>query len=134
MRSAKAHALIEVVEDSTSPDGSRVLHYGESWDRLSRFAVYDLAHGQCEGCVKPHPVPWGKGDAHHRLGRGGGRRDDRPLRPMQPKTELNLARWRWFRGLLWCCRDGHQRVEALSTAAYKRGLMRFCECGLLVIS
>jgi len=117
-----------------SPDGQRVLYYGLAWTNLSRLAVHDAAHGQCEGCIESHAAAWPKGEAHHLYGRGGGRRDDRPWIPMQTiEKEPNLARWRWKRNLVWTCREGHRLLEALSGAEYRRSLTRVCACGLLVI-
>jgi hypothetical protein len=124
---------VVILLDPTAPSGQRVLHLGEAWHNLSRFPVCQAAKQRCEGCEDDHLVPWPRGEAHHRLGRGGGRRTDLVWMPMQPATEPNLARWRWFRNLLWTCFTGHQRLERISTAKYRRGLMRFCECGLLVI-
>jgi hypothetical protein len=116
------------------PGGFRVIYRRAAWHERSRLAVCTLAHSLCEGCEVPHPLPWPKGQCHHRYGRGGGRRDDRPLIPMQSiETEANLARWRWYRNLIWACKSGHDRVERLSTAEYRRGLKQFCECGLLKI-
>jgi hypothetical protein len=46
-------------------------------------------------------------------------------------TEPNLARWRWFRNLVWTCIDGHARLERESTKQHRESLMAPCSCGLL---
>ncbi len=125
---------IKVVFDRTSPDGTREVRTGEEWQR-SRYETALLSGGTCEGCEIPHPAPFPAGEAHHLYGRGGGRRDDRPMVPMQTiESEPNLARWRWHRNLLWCCSRGHERQERMfSSASHRRARQKFCECGLLIV-
>lgn len=115
-----------------SPDGQRVIMSKADWTD-ARFKTAELAGFFCEGCVTPHPVPFNKyGESHHRLGRGGGRREDRPLVPMQTiETQPNLALWRWWRGLQWTCQIGHEILERKSTKEFRHSLKRYCECGLL---
>ena len=124
-----------MIQDATVPSGERHVHYGQAWDDLSRLTTCEAAKGRCEGCENAHSLPWPRGDAHHRLGRGAGGawREDRCWVPMFRPSETNLARMRWFRGLLWTCRTGHERLERLSTAEYRQGLNQFCSCGLLLI-
>jgi hypothetical protein len=120
-----------VLEDRMSPDGLRVVMSEHDWREQRREAAA-LASDLCEVCPKRHFLPYPEGQLHHRLGRGGGRRDDRRLVPMQTVGgEPNLARWRWFRNLLWVCGEGHATLERVSTKEYRRALLRFCECGLL---
>jgi hypothetical protein len=106
----------------------------EDWSE-ERYRTAQIAGFMCEGCKKSHPVPFSEhGQAHHRLGRGGGRRDDRALVPMQTlESEPNLARWRWFRNTQWTCQIGHELLEKKSTKEYRHSLMKFCECGLLSV-
>src|SRR5580765_3307079 len=130
----KAKLAERVILDPHAPDFQRVIYSGQRW-KDERYATAVTARFMCEGCAVPHPVPYNMyGQAHHRLGRGGGRRDDRQFVPLQMiETELNLAHWRWFRGLQWTCQPGHQRLEKLSTKNFRQGLKIFCACGLLMI-
>lgn len=112
--------------------GERVLHHGDAWHELSRFVVCQVSGQQCEACETPHPLPWPRGQAHHYYGRGGGRRTDLVFVAMQTiETQPNLALWRWYRNLIWVCAKGHVRIEGMSSAEFRQGLKRYCECGLL---
>ncbi len=116
-----------------SGDGWRLIATKETWDKIRRYVAEELAHNLCEGCEESHYLPFGPaGQAHHVFGRGGGRRDDRPLVPLfNPLAEPNLARWRWIRNLVWTCGIGHSRLEAISSKSYRASLMaQSCECGL----
>lgn len=104
----------------------------EDW-QLERQRAAEVAHDLCEGCAKPHYLPYPHGHLHHRFGRGGGRRDDRLFVPMQTaEAEPNLARWRWHRNLIWTCAVGHDRLERENTKELRQGTKKFCACGLLV--
>jgi len=98
--------------------------------KLEREKAADSAQQLCQGCETPHVLLFPYGQAHHRRGRGAGKRDDRLFVPLQ-RIESNLARWRWFRNLLWTCARGHERLERMSTKAFKLALLEpRCECGL----
>lgn len=135
-----------------------MLYHGQLWDDLGRYPTFQLAKGMCEGCEVSHSLPWPTGEAHHIYGRGGGRRDDRPMRPLQPLVyiagdslvfdvtgswftdkqaaliELNVARWRWYRNLLWTCKEGHKRQEQLfASREWRHEHIKICECGLILL-
>ena len=67
-------------------------HYG--WDKIKAL-VKSLAKERCERCHKHEP--WG--DTHHIYGRGGGKRDDRPVLPDGRKN------------LEYLCRECHGNTE-----------------------
>jgi hypothetical protein len=130
----KAKSGTHGVVDECSPDGLRVIMSAKDW-KEERFKTAQSANYRCQGCEKPHPVPFNEyATCHHRLGRGGGRRDDRLWKPMFRDSETNIARWRWFRNLLLTCQIGHELLERKSTKEFKHSLMQFCECGLLRLS
>jgi len=77
------------VEDTTAIDGRRFVA-SEHGVRILRARMAQDAHGRCELCG-------GMGiDRHHVYGRGGGKKEDRPI--------VNGIRF-----LLWICRRCHDQ-------------------------
>lgn len=111
--------------DPRSPDGKRVILEGADWTRERRRTAMAGKH-KCEGCEESHPLPFGKfGHAHHRFGRGGGKRDDRLWRPMAANSPNLLERW-WVRQLLWTCMLGHKRLHAKGLLKFRPSQMSWC--------
>jgi len=110
--------------------------------KKERQKTSEAAREACEGCLELHFLAFGpEMQAHHVLGRGSGgkgggsRRDDRLWKPLQTiESEPNLARWRWLRNLKATCFAGHERLEKMSTKAYRWSLLeKKCQCGLLLL-
>lgn len=101
---------MKVIEDPRSPDGQRVLYSGERWQE-ERRALAELAGFKCEGAPDScwayweagHHVSLATGEAHHRRGRGAGKRDDRIWIPMPDGTI--------YRNLLWLCQKAHEAIH-----------------------
>ena len=111
--------------DSTSPDGKRVLYEGKDWDR-ERESLAQAAGHRCEGCERPHPLPFSEaGCGHHKFGRGAGRRDDRMWRLINPSVQ-NLLEMFWVRNLLWVCHVSHDEIHRRALPPFRHHLMRWC--------
>lgn len=113
------------ITDPRSPDLKRVLLEGKDWTNERKRTAAASGY-TCEGCETPHYLEFGSfGHAHHRFGRGGGRRDDRLWRPMNADAANLLERW-WVRNLAWACDRGHNRLHQIGLLKFRPSQMHWC--------
>jgi len=69
-------------------DGNRWVATDYGWNLIRKYVI-EQAKGKCEKCGKEAQYL----DIHHRFGRGGGKRDDRPVLGDGTKNLLALCRF-----------------------------------------